>query len=508
MISGLLLLTALFLFSLLALRLLVNYFAAGLQSIPGPVLARFSDLWRFVDACKGHHQQTMSQLHSEYGPVVRVGPKIVSVADPAAVELILGLKANLDKTDSVNPMINAHEGEYLPMLISAKNSKLHARLKRPIAGAYSMSTLLSFENVVNDCSDKLMRRLREEFVDGRGHGRVCPLHEWLHFFTFDFIGRATFGKEFGFMDAGTDINNMIGTLDLQFLYIGTVGSMPWIDRLFLKNPLLLALIKTPNHLVDFTAQRIRHRLEGREKADTGGYDFLSRFLDAQKQHPEVVTDIQLAAYTNTNILAASDTTSTALTAIIMCILQYHDVYEKLQAEIDASNISFPVSYTAAQALPYLDAVIKETLRFFPTTGIDLERTVGASGLVLPTGQSLPPGTIVSMNPWPLHRDRSIFGDDADKFVPERWLRRETESKTAHDERVRNMQRVFLTFGYGPRACLGKHIAYLEIYKLIPILVGNFDLSLAHPDRPLKTWTGVAVKILNLDVHIRERHRDG
>lgn len=479
MLYALLLTTAFLLISALGLRLIGNYFTPGLQSIPGPFWARFSDLWRFIDSCKGHQEQTISRLHREYGPVVRTGPNFVSVADPAAIELVLGLKANLNKTDSVNPMINTHEGELLPMLISAKDSKLHAKLKRPIAGAYSMSTLLSFENVANHCSQKFMRRLREEFVEAGASGRTCPLDQWLHFFTFDFIGQATFSKDFGFLDAGKDVNNMISTLDLQFLYIGTVASMPWVDNFLLKNPLLLALIKTPNHLVEFTAERIQNRLNGQEKEVPDRHDFLARFLDAQKQHPDVVTDIQLAAYANTNVLAASDTTATALAAIIMCVLKHREVYDKLQAEIDANNLSFPVTYNVAQTLPYLDAVIKESLRFFPTTGIQLERCVGPSGLVLPTGQSIPPGTLVGINPWAIHSNKSVFGDDAGEFVPERWLRRKSESAADFDERVRNMQRAFLTFGYGPRGCLGRHIAFLEIYKLIPTLFGTLDVS-DHP----------------------------
>lgn len=474
MVSSLVLVPAGFIFSLLAFRLMANYFTPGLRTIPGPFWARLSDLWRFIDACKGKHEQTIARLHDQYGPVVRIGPKCISVADPAAIDLILGFKANLDKTDSVNPMINAHEGEYLPMLISAKDSKLHARLKRPIAGAYSLSTLLSLESVSDDCINKFMGRIREEFA--AAGKRTCAIDRWLHFFTFDFIGQATFSKDFGFLDAGRDVNNMIGTLDLQFLYIGTVGAMPWIDNLLLKNPLLLALIKTPNHLVEFTAERIRNRLSGREKGHPGRQDFLSRFLDAQKQHPDVVTDIQLAAYANTNVLAASDTTAAALTAIIMCLLRRRDAYVKLQAEIDSRQLEFPVSYAVAQTLPYLDAVIKEALRFFPTTGIDLERKVGPARLVLPTGQTLPAGTIVGVNPWPVHRDESVFGEDADEFNPERWMRGDSETESGFNERVRNMQRAYMTFGYGPRACLGKHIAYMEIYKLIPTLLGLYDVS--------------------------------
>lgn len=457
-------------------QLLLNYFTPGLGRIPGPFLARFSDLWRFIDACRGHREQTILGLHKKYGPVVRIGPNCITIADPAAIDLILGLKTNLDKSDHVKPMQNPVEGEVLPMLISAIDSKVHARIKRPIAGAFSLSNILGYEDVVNNAINKLLRRLREEF-EGKGAGRPCSIDKWVNMFSFDLIGKTTFGKEFGLVDAGKDVNDMMHTLDLQFVYIGVVGFMPWIDYLLLKNPLLLALVKTPNYLVQFTSERIRNRRSGEEKGDLEKPDFLSKFLDAQKLHPDVVSDLQVSAYASTNVLAASDTTGAALTAIITHVLKYPAVLRKLQDELDGSDLTYPVSYSKAQLLPYLDAIVKETLRYCPTIAVDLERKVGPSGLVLPTGEILPSGTIVGINQWPIHRNTSIFGDDADVYKPERWLQQANESVAEYEERHRAMQRCFIEFGHGPRACIGKHLALMEIYKLIPTLFGLFDVRL-------------------------------
>ena len=458
-------------------QLILNYFTPGLGQIPGPFLARFSDAWRFIDACRGHREQTILRLHEKYGMVVRLGPNCVSVADPAAIELVLGLKTNLDKSDQVKPMQNAVEGEVLPMLISAIDSKVHSKIKRPIAGAFSMSTLLGFEGIVDVMITKLLRRLREEFVDEKASGQPCSIDRWLHMFAFDLIGQSTFSKSFGLLEAGKDINGMIKTLDLQSLYIGTVGFMPWVDYLLLKNPLLLALLKTPNYLVQFTGERIRKRISGEEKSDPERKDFLAKFFDSQTQYPDVVTDLQLSAYANANILAASDTTGSALTAIVMHLLKHPSVLHKLRDELDKNDCTYPLSYKKAQALPYLNAVIQETLRICPTVAVDLERKVGSSGLVLPTGETLPPRTTVGVNPWPVQRNTGVFGHDANSFVPERWLRRGAESEAEFDCRLRAMNRAYIEFGYGPRACLGKHIALMELYKLIPTLFGIFDVSL-------------------------------
>ena len=467
------------LFLLIAVPLLVNYFTPGLRSIPGPFLARFSNLWRFIDACKGHHERTIVKVHQKYGPVVRIGPNVVSVADPAAIEPVLGLKANLDKTDSVRPLINTYEGEELPMLIAAIDAKRHARLRRPIAGAYSMATLLELEGVADNVISTMVRRLREKFVRGDDDcDKTCPIDQWMAFFSFDFILQATFSKDFGFLNAGKDIDGLLSMLDLQFAYIGTVGTMPWIDKLLLKNPLLLMLIKVPNRLVDFAFQKIQDRIRG---GDGKGQhlerqDFLSRFMAAQSQHPEVVSNLQLMTYATTNVLAASDTTSATLAALIGLVLRHPHVLHKLQVEIDDAGLAFPVSSKEAQKLPYLDAVIKEVFRIWPVASIELERKVGPSGLVLPTGQRLPPGTTVGLNAWPLHRNADTFGSNVETFEPERWLQRSNESEEGFDTRLRLMQRASLTFGAGPRACLGKHVAYLEIYKLVPTLLGLFDVS--------------------------------
>lgn len=154
-------------------RLLLNLFTFSLDSPPGPLLARLSDSWRFLDACFGQHHATIIKLLNQYGPVVRLDPNTISIADPAAIEQVLGLKTNLGKTDSVKPMQNPYnKGQVLPMLISAIDSKLHSRIKRPIAGAYSMTTMLTFEAVADQGINKLLEKLRDVKP-----GQRCPIDQ-------------------------------------------------------------------------------------------------------------------------------------------------------------------------------------------------------------------------------------------------------------------------------------------------------------------------------------------
>ena len=72
-------------------------FAYGLWDLPGPALAKISDLWRLIEAWKGHEELVLQELHREHGSLVQIGPNIVSITDPDAIETIYGIKADLPK---------------------------------------------------------------------------------------------------------------------------------------------------------------------------------------------------------------------------------------------------------------------------------------------------------------------------------------------------------------------------------------------------------------------------
>lgn len=213
-------------------------------------------------------------------------------------------------------------------------------------------------------------------------------------------------------------------------------------------------------------------------------DFLARFLEAQKEHPNIVTANQIFSYTVSNVNAGSDTTAISLRAILYYTLKNPRVAEKLNLELRTAlqegRISLPVSWKQSQEeLPYLDAVIKEALRLHPAVGLLLERIVPEGGLQLPNGPYLPAGTIVGANPWIIHR-HACFGKEVDSFVPERWLQGEGESDRDYHNRKQQMLRATFTFGAGPRTCIGKNISLLEMYKLIPSLLLTYKVRCAFP----------------------------
>lgn len=114
----------------------------------------------------------------------------------------------------------------------------------------------------------------------------------------------------------------------------------------------------------------------------------------------------------------------------------------------------------------------------------LERIVPKNGVALPNGSFVPGGTHVGMNPYILGRNKSIFGEDADDFRPDRWLQREDEDDQAFKERMRLWDTAHLTFGGGSRICLGRHLSGVEMYKTVATLIARFDIEL---DDPNEVW---------------------
>jgi cytochrome P450 len=206
-----------------------------------------------------------------------------------------------------------------------------------------------------------------------------------------------------------------------------------------------------------------------------------------------------------NINAGSDTVASTLRAIFYYLLKHPSTLSKLLTELSAARssdrLTLPLpTWPETQHLPYLSAVIKEGLRLHPALGLPLERVVPASGLQLEDEHKafLPPGTIVGVNPWIVHRDTRIFGEDAENWNPDRWV--------GHDvEGVKRMDQHILTFGAGKRTCLGKNIAMLEIHKLVPAMLIRYDFSLAEPEEEWRIRNSWIVRQEGVNVVLSSRN---
>lgn len=213
-----------------------------------------------------------------------------------------------------------------------------------------------------------------------------------------------------------------------------------------------------------------------EAQENRGVDLLSKFTQAQHEHPETMTDDLVLTTALSMVLAGSETTAISLSSVFYYLLKNPKTYEKLMEEIEGAvksgliedNDEKLVSWSASQKLPYLDAVIQEAFRLHPAAGLILERVVPAQGIEV-LGERVHGGAIIGCNAWVLHRRPEVFGEDVDAFRPERWIE-------ASPEKLKEMKATMFQFGAGARTCIGKNISLLEIYKLVPSFLRRFEVS--------------------------------
>ncbi|KAI4278424.1 MAG: hypothetical protein L6R38_005254 [Xanthoria sp. 2 TBL-2021] len=145
-----------------------------LKSIPGPFGARFSNLWQLFVYYQGNQAHVFRHLHDRHGPVVRIGPKHVSLNQPGLIKTSIRYATS----DSRSP-----DGQNVPLQFSTRDEDHHAKMWRPIAKYYSLSHLLSFEAHIDDVVRTLERRLEQEFCVGNKAGKICDMYQWLTFGT-------------------------------------------------------------------------------------------------------------------------------------------------------------------------------------------------------------------------------------------------------------------------------------------------------------------------------------
>ncbi|TKX21940.1 cytochrome P450 monooxygenase-like protein 31 [Elsinoe australis] len=474
-------------------RLLLGHLTSPLRHIQGPFLARFTDLWRFWDVWKGHAELTQRRLHDEYGDVVLLGPKCVSLTDPALIKVIYGVKEKWIKSDfySVNDFRIGNR--IFPTGFSTRSEQQHTEITRPISNLYSSSSVLRYEDRMETTISTFIDRL-SSFADSR---MVCPIDKWFHYCAWDIIASITFGSPFGFLDNGHDFQSLIHRSILATDYFAVVGQLPLLDKLLAKNPVCPLGPPSSSAAAAFAAKQLQARLDESDKHDKAtAPDFLDDFLAIKNQDPNI-PDTRIVQWLMRNVGAGSDSTAISLRSVIYFVCRSANAKAKLQAEIDAHGISEQIqrgkvpAYSDLNKLEYLDAVVQESFRLHPAVALGLERVVPYGGFTLPDGRFLPAGTIVGVNPAVIQRRKDVFGKDADGFRPERWLRGRaedgqwTESEEEFRTRLERMRGAMLVFGFGKRMCAGRHVAVIETIKITASLLGAFDVEFVG-DREWKT----------------------
>jgi cytochrome P450 len=196
-------------------------------------------------------------------------------------------------------------------------------------------------------------------------------------------------------------------------------------------------------------------------------------LDVRTPDGEPLRPERIRGETLLLILAGADTSGTAFCAILNYVMSSPADYSRMMAEIDAADTAGKLSHPVpkfsevSQHCQFYVACVKEAMRLCPSGSSLFPRYVsGDQPPLVVEGRTIPVGTEVACNPYMIGRDKTLYGDDAETFRPDRWLE--------DGEKTKLFEKYSMVFGYSSRVCLGKDIAILELYKA-PLTVSPSSL---------------------------------
>lgn len=165
------------------------------------------------------------------------------------------------------------------------------------------------------------------------------------------------------------------------------------------------------------------------------------------------------------LIAGRDTTAQALSWTFLLLAQHANVESKLVAELNEAFPDGRLDFERVMQLEYAQCVINEVLRLYPSVPKNIK--VAKTSDVLPDGTVVPPGCNIAHVPYMMGRLPEIWGEDAKQFKPERWQGKETMDFYSYP-----------AFHAGPRECLGRRMAHLEMKVALAVLLPRFHFHLA------------------------------
>ncbi|CAO2650010.1 Nn.00g013020.m01.CDS01 [Neocucurbitaria sp. VM-36] len=449
-------------FILLCLYPLYNVFVHPLRRYPGPLLWCSFRFPYVISTQRGELHKRLKDFHTRYGPIVRVAPNELSYADAAAWKDIYAnrpghLPFQRNRTwfrkmrpDEPNSIIGFDEDD-------------HARYRRAFANSFSEKSLRDQAPVVESHVDLFITQLKAPISSRQWVEKTVDFEKWFNFLTFDISGDLSLGESFDCVKNGkahfwVEIAQDFGK---GLALIASVNQYPPIHKLLRyvipKNILRRSL---DHREMSFARARKRVALE----IDRPDWVTPTKKYNSQKgEFTEKEWSINLLVIA----FAASETTASALTAIVRELLQNKGILHRLTQEIrGAFDQESDITIASTGNLMYLNAVINEGLRLCPPVVIGIPRVVPAGGDTI-CRQWVPEGTYVGYNQYPANRQSYNF-HHPNTFIPERFI--------SPDPNADNMSS-FQPFSIGRHTCIGMKVAYNEMRLTLARLLWSFDMSL-------------------------------
>ncbi|EOA88135.1 hypothetical protein ACJQWK_01527 [Exserohilum turcicum] len=366
----------------------------------------------------------------------------------------------------------------------------HKRQRKHLMPAFNFRHVKDLYPIFWGKSQEMTNKISETINSSPDTSSVIEIGSWASRATLDIIGVAGMGKDF---DSITHPNNELyetyrkifsNTRGAQLVQV-ILGLLPhWLaTNLPLKrNDEIGSAIRT---IKSVAADLIRSKRAKMESGEAKGLDILSVAMESGG-----FSDEDLVNQLMTFLAAGHETTASAMSWAVYLLCRHPDVQARLRQEIRAELSSAlenggQVSSTEIDRLPYLNAVLQETMRVFPPVPLTLREAAHDTTI---NSHFIPAGTTLVICPWAVNTSTHLWGPDAREFNPERWMQPGTANTGGAESNYATT-----TFLHGPRSCIGKDFAKAEFACLVAAFVGKFEFEFENPAYEVEIQGGITAR---------------
>ncbi|KAK2740854.1 cytochrome P450 4A10 [Colletotrichum kahawae] len=462
-----------------------NIFLHPLKGIPGPFAAKLSRLWLFYWDYSGNPHRHIRDLHTKFGPLVRISPNEVSIDD---------IKANSIIYSQTNPWLKPHyhykafQSSTAYSIFTELDPEVHAAHLRLVAPAFSHARITAVDaqnmlwgkcRLMIEAINRNMGQVNANDVKPK-HTQIVEicLTKMFRSLALDVVTEWTFGQCVDSLESFD--SDLFEVFDVAAESVIFFQHIPFLRRLI---PYIAPLVPrlVPNKLLGQYAQQAleatrRRRIEATDSAVDGSVFNNLASEDWQEKRGFKPSDGQIISDGIVILAAGADTTAAALSVGIHHLARRADLWGELQDELHpVMTISdgCPRVESLAQ-LPLLNAVLKEGLRISCPIRGHMPRIVPKGGWMY-QDTWFPAGSVVATSAYYGCYNQTVF-PNPERYNPSRWITtRDTGEMEAHLQ----------PFSRGTRQCIGQNLTLATQRLAIATIVHNFRPADVR-DRMIKT----------------------
>ncbi|XP_049384951.1 cytochrome P450 94B3 [Solanum stenotomum] len=461
---------------------IVEQFQQGARGFEGPptypiigcLIPFYKNRYRLLD----WYTHLLSQSPTKTIVIDRLGARrTIVTANPHNVEYML--KTNFDNFPKGKPF-NEILGDFLGNGIFNVDGDIWYKQRKMVSHEFTARCLRDY--VVNALKEEVENKLLPMLDLMEAENRAFDLQDLLRRLGFDVVCKVSLGFDPCCLNHSLPFSPLLHAFERASQICAGRGAAPisaiWKVKRWLnigsERQLRLAIDQIHSSVANIIRERkIKIRGENQQEISK---DLLSKLILAANFDEEEVRDMVISF-----IIAGRDTISAAMTWLFYLLTLHPEIENELVSKelrfIEAETLT---KHETLREMKFLKACLCETMRLYPPVAWDSKHAIADD--ILPDGTRIKAGNRVTYFPYGMGRMENLWGKDRLEFKPERWMQNSEEDEGGA-EQASNLYK-FPVFQAGPRVCLGKELAFIQMKYVVSSILMRFQIRPACSDPPV------------------------